>query len=359
MSDVRRIADPGSDASQAARDLVASARADGPPDGARVRAKARLERALAADGGALSEAVASPALAAPDVAPVAQAPIAARRRSRGLAVGMTLAAIIVAASVVGTVFVVRGPRRDVAAIPTAAAPPSSAGAVTTGSPSVAAAPGGNAPATNATSAAAGSAATEPQGGAAHPSGGAAAAAPAAAHAHTGGGGTVAMAGTGVHTGSAAPGASAAGVPTHPSGGGGGGGGGGSPAGGAAAPASSASGSGCASRCHGDINCLLNCGSSGSGGAGGGSSVPSTPSRQDVITALDGVRATVQRCANGNVGTVPVTLTFGATGDVESVSVGGTFAGTPAGRCIADAVRGVHVPAFSRPSFTVTYPFALR
>jgi hypothetical protein len=44
--------------------------------------------------------------------------------------------------------------------------------------------------------------------------------------------------------------------------------------------------------------------------------------------------------------------------VTSANVGGSFAGTPAGSCIARAVRGARVPGFERPTFTVNYPFVI-
>jgi hypothetical protein len=44
--------------------------------------------------------------------------------------------------------------------------------------------------------------------------------------------------------------------------------------------------------------------------------------------------------------------------VTSANVGGSFAGTPAGSCIARVVRRASVPPFTRPTFTVNYPFVI-
>jgi hypothetical protein len=68
-----------------------------------------------------------------------------------------------------------------------------------------------------------------------------------------------------------------------------------------------------------------------------------------------------RCAAGQAGTAMVAVTFaGASGRVTSANVSGApFAGSPAGGCIATAVRAAHVPPFTRPTFSVNYPFAIR
>ena len=49
---------------------------------------------------------------------------------------------------------------------------------------------------------------------------------------------------------------------------------------------------------------------------------------------------------------------GATGRVTNATVGGQFAGTPVGSCIARAVRGASFPRFQRATFTINYPFRL-
>jgi predicted Zn finger-like uncharacterized protein len=92
-------------------------------------------------------------------------------------------------------------------------------------------------------------------------------------------------------------------------------------------------------------------------AGGGG--PETPGRADVVSAMQGVTPAVQACGNGEHGTATVALTVtGSTGRVTGANVTGQFAGTPIGSCIARAVRGATFPHFSRPTFTVNYPFRL-
>jgi hypothetical protein len=87
-------------------------------------------------------------------------------------------------------------------------------------------------------------------------------------------------------------------------------------------------------------------------------LPATPSRDDVRSALAAVRPAVLACANGRGGVASVRINIGASGRVRGTEVGGDFAGTPEGSCIARAVRGARFPAFSQPSFSVSYPFSL-
>jgi predicted Zn finger-like uncharacterized protein len=167
-----------------------------------------------------------------------------------------------------------------------------------------------------------------------------------------------------------------------SGGGGSGGGGSAPA--AAAPAAAASesgggGGGGSARSGGgggsDIDDLLagalGGGSGGrragggaaaapaAGGGGGGGAGPQTPSRSDVVTAMGRVQGAVAACGGGQHGTATVAIVVsGSNGRVTSATVGGQFAGTPVGSCIARAVRGATFPEFSRPTFTINYPFRI-
>lgn len=124
-----------------------------------------------------------------------------------------------------------------------------------------------------------------------------------------------------------------------------------------------SGTGCAARCRGNIDCLLRCSTGGASAPApsttSASNAPEQPSRQDVISAMNGVRSAVQACGNGQTGTASVTVTFASSGRVTTANVAPPFAGTPAGSCIARAVRAASVPAFTRPTFQVTYPFVIR
>jgi predicted Zn finger-like uncharacterized protein len=133
-------------------------------------------------------------------------------------------------------------------------------------------------------------------------------------------------------------------------------------------APAAGGNNCAQRCRGDIACLLQCGtarpsggSNPSGPAAPAASAgagPEAPSRNDVMTAMRGVQPAVRACAEGQTGLATVTITFASTGRVTTANVAPPFAGTPAGSCIARAVRAATVPPFTRPTFQVNYPFAL-
>ena len=48
----------------------------------------------------------------------------------------------------------------------------------------------------------------------------------------------------------------------------------------------------------------------------------------------------------------------ATKVLAEMTLGGDFAGTPAGSCIARVVRGATFAPFSKPRFRVIYPFSL-
>lgn len=72
--------------------------------------------------------------------------------------------------------------------------------------------------------------------------------------------------------------------------------------------------------------------------------------------MNGVRGTVTACGQGMTGTATVAITFASSGRVTTANVSPPFAGTPAGSCIARAVRSASVPSFTRATFTVNFPF---
>lgn len=74
--------------------------------------------------------------------------------------------------------------------------------------------------------------------------------------------------------------------------------------------------------------------------------------------MRGVQPAVRACANGQTGLANVQIIFASSGRVTTANVAPPFAGTPAGSCIARAVRAATVPAFTRATFQVNYPFAL-
>lgn len=155
-----------------------------------------------------------------------------------------------------------------------------------------------------------------------------------------------------------------------------GGGGGGAASSASAKSASSSGSGGSSRRSSgssDIDDLLNeaigggggrqaakkrGGGGGGGGGGGASSGPQTPSRSDIMTAMNGVQGAVRACGQGNRGTAVVRVSFaGNTGRATSAQVNSSLPG-PVKSCIAAAVRRARVPPFQQASFSVNYPFTL-
>ena len=64
------------------------------------------------------------------------------------------------------------------------------------------------------------------------------------------------------------------------------------------------------------------------------------------------------CAHGMQGTAQLDITVADTGFVTSAVVGGDFAGTPEGSCIARAVRSAQFAPFKKPRFRLIYPFSL-
>jgi hypothetical protein len=91
-----------------------------------------------------------------------------------------------------------------------------------------------------------------------------------------------------------------------------------------------------------------------------SSLPSTPSRNDVKTALQGVSGAVKACRKDAGGTATVNVVFsGKTGRVSSAKVAsGPFKGTPVGACIGSAVKRARVGRFKQSTFKVTFPYRL-
>lgn len=87
-------------------------------------------------------------------------------------------------------------------------------------------------------------------------------------------------------------------------------------------------------------------------------LPETPSREQVRAAMTSIQPELARCAKDRHGVAQVSLTVRSRGNVSYAVVGGAFAGSPEGSCIAKAVKDAKFPAFSRPSFKVTYPVRL-
>jgi hypothetical protein len=88
------------------------------------------------------------------------------------------------------------------------------------------------------------------------------------------------------------------------------------------------------------------------------SMPELPTRDDVLAALAPIRAAVNECAHGQRGVAQLDITVANTGVVTHAVVGGDFAGTPEGSCIARAARNAQFVPFQKPRFRVIYPFSL-
>jgi predicted Zn finger-like uncharacterized protein len=88
-----------------------------------------------------------------------------------------------------------------------------------------------------------------------------------------------------------------------------------------------------------------------------SDLPDSPSRDEILAAMRGVESAVRACAEGQQvqGTAEVQLTItGNNGRVTTANVGG-ITGT-VGSCIARAVRNAKFPRFTKPTFSVKYPY---
>jgi hypothetical protein len=85
--------------------------------------------------------------------------------------------------------------------------------------------------------------------------------------------------------------------------------------------------------------------------------PDVPSRDNVVAALTPLRAAVAECAHGQHGTAQLDVTVGSSGFVTQAIVGGDFAGTPEGSCIARVARSAQFVPFKKPRFRVIYPFS--
>jgi hypothetical protein len=83
----------------------------------------------------------------------------------------------------------------------------------------------------------------------------------------------------------------------------------------------------------------------------------TPSRDQVMSAMNSVKPAVASCAQGQSGVAMVTVSVaGETGRVTNAQVSGVTG--PAGSCVAQAVRKAQFPKFANKVFKVQYPFKL-
>lgn len=81
-------------------------------------------------------------------------------------------------------------------------------------------------------------------------------------------------------------------------------------------------------------------------------LPDAPPQGSVTAAIGAVKGAAKACVAGADDVSSATVTFGSSGAVQSVSVGGWAAGKPAASCIQSALKGANVGPFSKPTFTV-------
>jgi hypothetical protein len=86
-------------------------------------------------------------------------------------------------------------------------------------------------------------------------------------------------------------------------------------------------------------------------------LPETPSRTQIVEALQARAPSVRACGNGTTGVVLLRLTFGSSGAVDAVQATGSMP-PPVLRCAEDAMREARVEPFSQASFSVNYPFRI-
>ena len=81
-------------------------------------------------------------------------------------------------------------------------------------------------------------------------------------------------------------------------------------------------------------------------------VPLEPSTGAVSSALGGSLGAARRCIIGHEQASTAAVVFSSDGRVKSVGVSGPAAGTPAEACIKNAFRGMRLPRFGKPTFTI-------
>lgn len=88
------------------------------------------------------------------------------------------------------------------------------------------------------------------------------------------------------------------------------------------------------------------------------STPATPTKAQVIKAMNGVKGAVTRCGaqHNATGVAKAQVTVSSSGKVTGVDVSGVDG--PVTGCIESAVKRANFPEFSKPTFSVKYPFKL-
>jgi hypothetical protein len=87
-------------------------------------------------------------------------------------------------------------------------------------------------------------------------------------------------------------------------------------------------------------------------------LPEAPSRASIAASLSDLRSAIALCTDGRNGVAELDLTIHGSGAVAHVLVGGDFAGTPQGTCIARTLRRASFAPFQKPKFRVLYKLML-
>jgi hypothetical protein len=88
-------------------------------------------------------------------------------------------------------------------------------------------------------------------------------------------------------------------------------------------------------------------------ADGRTGLPEKPSTGAVQAALGSVIGGARSCVSGQDRPSNATIVFGSDGRVQSVTVGGAAAGTPAAGCIRSALEKARVNPFAKPTFSAS------
>jgi hypothetical protein len=79
---------------------------------------------------------------------------------------------------------------------------------------------------------------------------------------------------------------------------------------------------------------------------------------DFKKGMAAVTPAAKNCYKGTQGTATVKLVIAPSGQISKVTVGGQFAGTPEGECVASAIKGASFPAWDGGPQSFTYPILL-
>lgn len=79
---------------------------------------------------------------------------------------------------------------------------------------------------------------------------------------------------------------------------------------------------------------------------------------DIKTGMGSVAGKAQACYAGTQGTASVKLTVAPSGQVQKVTVGGPFAGTPVASCVEAAVKSASFPPWDGGPQTISYSYLL-